>query len=85
MMVQGGGLQAPMSKPSGLELEGEYLFVTDNETGIIFGFTLQGELVDWLETGFAPGALMGICFDSDGSMYGVDAAANGAWRISVRE
>ena len=85
MMIQGAELTTPMARPSGLEIHDDYLFVTDNETSTIFGFTLEGELVDWLDTGFAPGALMGICFDTTGSMYGVDAGANGVWRISVRE
>lgn len=69
-----------MSQPSGLALHGDHLFVSDHATGRIYGFTKQGELLDWLDTGRA-NALGGIEFDTDGSLYVVDSVANEILRI----
>ena len=84
-LVNGGDLTAPMGKPSGLEIHDNYLFVTDYETSTIYGLTLEGELVDWLETGIPSNSLMGIAFDTDGSMYGVNASTNAVYRIAALE
>jgi hypothetical protein len=84
-MVNGADMPAPMSKPSGLEIHDEYVFVSDNATSIIFGLTLEGEVVDWLDTEFPSGTLMGFAFDTDGSMYAVDAAGNQIYRIAAKE
>lgn len=83
-MVSGADMPAPMSKPSGLEIHDDYVFVTDNETSIIFGLTLDGHVVDWLETELPAGTLMGIAFDTDGSLFAVDAAGDRVLRIAAR-
>lgn len=82
-MINGADMPAPMLKPSGLEIHDSYIFVTDNETSIIFGFSMEGEVIDWLDTELAPGTLMGIAFDDDGSMFAVDAAGDRVLRIAA--
>ena len=84
-MINGADMPAPMSKPSGIEIHDEYVFVTDNATSHIFGLTLDGHVVDWLDTEFPPGTLMGLTFDADGSLFAVDAAGDQVVRIAARE
>lgn len=83
VLVDGNQLEAPMPKPSGLEIQGGVLFVTDHATSIIFGFSMDGELLDWLETGLPANTLMGIAFAADGSLFAVDVIGNGILRISA--
>jgi len=78
-----------MGRPSGLALwdaddDGtpDMLFTNDNRTGIIFAFDMEGQLVDYLETGFEDGALMGMEFDQDGNLWLVNALENEVLRIS---
>ncbi len=72
-----------MELPSGLALFGEYLLVTDNATGKIFAFDRSGALVDELDLGVGPGALMGIDVAADDSIVGVDAVRNEVWRLAA--
>ena len=72
-----------MSKPSGLELVDGVLFVSDPIEGRVFGFSLEGELLDWLDTGFPAGSLMGMAFDDQGDMWIADAAEDQVRRFSV--
>ena len=72
-----------MSKPAGLEQVGDILFVTDPIEGKVYAFTLEGELMDWLETGFIEGSLMGMAFDAQGNMWIADAAENQVRKFSV--
>ena len=67
------GAAVGMSKPSGLELHNDMVFVSDNDTGRIFAFTKTGELIDWVELDVPRGALMGMAFDGAGALYVVDA------------
>ena len=59
--------------------------MTDNATGRVAAFDLDGALVDWLDTGMPAGALMGLTFDDDGNLYLVDALENRALRVSPKE
>jgi hypothetical protein len=72
-----------LKRPSGIELYNDLLWVTDNETSKIHAFTLEGEELDWLDTGLPTGSLMGITFDTDGRLYIVDALGNQVLRISA--
>jgi hypothetical protein len=63
------GLEAP----SGLELQDGMIFIADNLTSQILAFSMEGELIDWLDTELPSGSLMGITFDSNGWIYLVDA------------
>lgn len=71
------------SQPSGLALHDGMLFVGDHGTGEIVAYTLEGELVDYLDTGLA-GSLMGIAFDPDGRLYAIDSDGNRVIRISAK-
>jgi hypothetical protein len=62
-----------------------YLFVTDHATSTIAAFDLEGNLVDWLDTGFPASTLMGMEFDDEGRLYLVDAAGDQLLRISAQE
>lgn len=74
-----------MVRPSGLAIDGDVLFVSDNETSTIFGFDREtGELIDWLDLSeqVAVGGLMGLAFDPDGDLFFVDATADRVLRIA---
>ncbi len=71
--------------PSGLELWDNLMFVSDNATSRIFAFNMAGELVDYLDTGFPPGTLMGMSFDPrDGSLCVVDVPQMRVLRLRPR-
>ncbi len=74
--------EAPMLQPSGLELFDDILFVSDHATGVLYGFSKEGELLDWLPTAQGPDSIMGMCFDTDGTLYVVDATADAILHIS---
>jgi len=65
-----------MEQPSGLALVENTLLVTDHGTGIISAFNLDGELIDWVDTGAGSGALMGIVARSLDDIWFVDAKVN---------
>lgn len=69
-------------RPSGLELEGEFLFVSDHANGRISAFTQQGERVNWLETGLTE-SVSGMAFGPDHKLYIVDMKGNRVLRIDV--
>lgn len=79
------GADFDLEAPSGLELHEDLLWVSDNETGRIAAFTLDGELVDWLDTELDSGALMGMAFAPDGSLFLTDAKDEAVLRLSVLE
>jgi len=71
-----------LQKPAGLALHDDMLFVVDHATSTIWAFDLDGEVVDYLETGIAENSLMGIDFDSQGQLYVTNVAENQVIRIS---
>ena len=73
-----------LERPSGIELHGDYLYVTDNANGRISAFTLQGQRVNYLDTGLPAGSLAGINFDQDGKLYLVDRVGNRVLRVDPR-
>lgn len=84
-LIDGNKVEADMAMPSGMELHDDILFVTDNATSVIFGFATDGTLIDWLDTGWPAGTLMGIEFDEEGRLYAVDAVGGRVFRISPAE
>ena len=76
------GLDHDMELPSGLVLADDMIWVGDNGTGRIHAFTLDGEQVDWLDTGLGPGALMGMDFDDQGRLHVCDAVQHRVLRIA---
>jgi sugar lactone lactonase YvrE len=71
-----------LQKPAGLALHDDMLFVVDHATSTIWAFDLDGEVVDYLETGIAENSLMGIDFDSQGQLYVTNVVENQVIRIS---
>lgn len=72
-----------MGRPSGLELHDGMIFTNDNRTGRIWAFDLDGNVIDYLDTGLDDGALMGMEFDADGNLWIVDAENDEVLKISV--
>lgn len=77
--------EAGITHPSGLALHEDHIWVSGNESGIIAAYNLDGELVDWLETGLPAGGLMGIEFGPDGALYMVDAESEAVLRLAPLE
>jgi len=75
------GSEYGMEMPSGLTIVEDVLLVTDNATSTIFAFTLEGDLIDMLETDFPSGALMGIYATSLEDIWLVNAVDNEVWRL----
>jgi hypothetical protein len=82
-LIDGASLEVEMTSPSGLELVDGVLFVSDPIQARVYGFDTDGVLLDWLDTGFPAGSLMGMAFDEQGDMWIADAAANQVRRFSV--
>lgn len=78
-LVQGEDVN--LSRPSGLALRDGILYVSDNATGVLFAFDLDGQLLDWVDTGLPSGALMGIEFDDRGRLHLVDGLAGEVLRL----
>jgi hypothetical protein len=70
-----------INEPSGLALVDGHILVTDHDTGIIHAFDMDGNLIDWLDTGVGSGALMGIVARSLDDIWFVDAKANRIHRL----
>lgn len=72
-----------LRQPSGLEIDGDTVFVGDYATGVIYAFDLAGRQVNALDTGLGPQSLMGITLGPDGRLYLVDAARNRVLRVDA--
>jgi hypothetical protein len=73
-----------LQEPSGIELRGEYLFVSDSATSRFYAFSLDGQVVRTLDTGLPPGSLAGFTFGpTDGKLYFVDRLNDVVWRIDA--
>jgi hypothetical protein len=72
-----------LQSPSGLEMKGGLLYVSDHATGRISAFTKEGQRVNYLETGLGAGALAGMAFGPDGKLYFVDVLGSRVLRIDV--
>lgn len=74
-----------MNTPSGLELHNGTLFVSEHDTGYLLAFDLEGNLLNYLETGLPAGALGGISLGPDGKLYLVDTVGNQVLRVDPIE
>ena len=83
-LIDGEAIDA-MGRPSGMALHDGLLFVNDNRTARIWAFDLDGALVDYVDTGLDDGSLMGMAFDSEGSLFVVDAENDEVLRISLKD
>ena len=70
-----------LQQPTGLAIHDDILYVVDSATSIIWAFTLDGDVIDWLETGADANSLMGIDFDPNGALYVTDVAANAVFKL----
>ena len=66
------GADVGMQRHSGLEIHDDLIWVSDNLTSTIFAFDLDGVLIDYLETDWPSGTLMGLAHDEDGRLFVVD-------------
>ena len=73
-----------MTTPSGIELVEDHLLVTDNTSGTIFAFDLEGNLVDHLQLEVPEGALMGLVAPSLDDIWLVDAVNNELLRLQAQ-
>jgi DNA-binding beta-propeller fold protein YncE len=73
-----------LAQPSGLALHDGLLYVSDNATGRITAFALDGTRVDWLDTGLSAGGLMGMAFDGAGALYVLDGGGNRLLRLRAK-
>ena len=71
-----------LATPAGMELHEGLLFVTDHTTGYVLAYDLDGQLVDWMDTGWGEGVLQGMTFDADGNLLLVDGDAERIVRVS---
>ncbi|MCB9676710.1 MAG: hypothetical protein H6737_16455 [Alphaproteobacteria bacterium] len=70
-----------LSNPAGIALVDGKLFVTENGTGMIRAYDLEGNALDAASTGRGAGALQGIYADSENELWVVDGAANEVLRL----
>jgi DNA-binding beta-propeller fold protein YncE len=77
--------QDGLERPSGIAFHGNRIYVTDNQTARITAFDrTTGARIDWLDTGYPTGTLMGITVDTRGRLYIVDALGDRVLRISAK-
>lgn len=69
-----------LKKPSGIELDGGLIYVSDAETSHIHAFDAAGKQVRELDTGLPPGSLAGMAI-FDGSLYFVELPTSKVYRI----
>lgn len=74
------GSEFGIGAPSGLAIHDGVLFVGDHATGNLFAFTLDGELIDWAETGLV--GMQGLDFDDAGRLYVTAAGSDEVVRIA---
>jgi hypothetical protein len=55
--------------PSGLAVRGDSFVVCDAQTGTLFYFSLEGELLGQIDTGLGPNSLTGLEFGPDQRLY----------------
>ena len=71
-----------LEQPAGLAIYDGLIYVVDHATSFVWAFDLDGEVVDWLETGIEANSLQGIEFDSEGRIVLADSQENRVLRIS---
>jgi hypothetical protein len=72
-----------LQQPSGIELLGDVLFVSDHATSRFHAFDLDGKELASLEVPLPPGSLAGFAFGPDGKLYFVDMVGNQLLRVDA--
>jgi hypothetical protein len=70
-----------LQSPSGLEVNGEFIYVSDNATSTIHKFSLTGTLLRSVKVDVVAGGLSGMAFGPDGKLYFVDMKGNRVLRL----
>lgn len=70
-----------LEKPSGLEVKGELIYVTDAATSTFHVFDKTGAELRKLETDLPPGSLAGFTFGFDGKIWFTDKVGGRVFRI----
>lgn len=70
-----------VDKPSGLEIKGDTMYVTDNANGKMFKFSVAGEMQGVVQTGVKPAGLAGLTVGPDNKIYFVDMVDNRVLRL----
>jgi hypothetical protein len=70
-----------LTKPSGLELHNDVIYVTDTATSTLHVFDKTGQQIRSLKTGLPAGSLAGIAFGPDKKLYFADKVAGKIVRI----
>ena len=78
---QPSGWNEELGHPSGLTVQGDVIYLTDNQNSRIIAVNKDGTVLDWLDTGLEPGSLMGVRVDAEGSIWVVDNLANEVIRL----
>lgn len=73
-----------LEKPSGIEVKGELLYVTDAATSTFHVFKKDGTPVRKLETGLPPGSLAGFTFGPDAKIWFTDKIGGRVMRIDPK-
>lgn len=73
-----------LEKPSGIELKGELLYVTDAATSTFYAFKKDGTEVRRLATGLPPGSLAGFTFGFDDKVWLTDKIGGRVLRIDPK-
>jgi hypothetical protein len=70
-------------QPSGLEIQGSNLYVSDSGTGVLHKFKLDGTRLGSLRTDAQPGGLAGMAFGPDRRLYFTDQVGNRVLRLDT--
>jgi hypothetical protein len=70
-----------VEKPSGIEIKGETMYVTDNANGKIFKFSIAGAMQGSVQTDVKPAGMAGITMGPDNKLYFVDMVGNRVLRL----
>ena len=72
-----------LQKPCGIEIIGDLLFVSDNQTGEIVAYNIETKQeVGRINTGKA--GVMGIKADPEGKLWFVNATSNEVFKVNPR-
>lgn len=80
-VVPPGTLEAP----SGLELAGGVLYVSDAQTSKIHAFKTDGTPIRSLDTGLPPGSLAGLAVSPEGVLFFVEKPTSKVFRIDPKK
>ncbi len=74
-----------LEAPSGLELAGDVLYVSDALTSRIHAFKADGTPLRSLDTGLPPGSLAGLALSPEGSLFFVEVLTSKVFRIDPKK